>query len=599
MRDDAAPRAHPASAGQMAPRSAGANAWDSLNDQGDLVVTREWLDGERTGAPDGRDPRRVSVSASALGWLGSALRPIAPGVADPLLRLVGARPLTRHPEGDGGGALPASMDGGEPALPDDPDGYARNLTARETARPDPWVGRLTLRQKAQRSVSVVLALCLTLYLLLGGPAATGAGFHALGTAINARLHPPRTIRTLMQSGYAGVKAPPGAANLPDIALAPIDGVAGGAWACWATPFGSGGRQGQWTAHAFVTLSGGATWRRLTLPATGARGCVVSADPQHTGSAAIALTQGVAPDGSCIAPYLYLTHDGGATWSHAAWPLGPSDAVCQFTLALQDDAIYAWSKQPLLRGLSASVAPTGRVIVSRDHGQTWVPADAGLSDSAGLDIVGFRPGGRILATVQDERGSRAASMLMESSDYGASWQALGELPGAFPTVEVSSDPTVTNHGGWGRLYEVAQSLTNGVPDGANHLYLATAYVDSGWTPISLPPMPPGAETGAASSLPVTLGVGPTGTLEVERGIVEAGNTQLSPARRLWLWNPATRQWLLDPDIVPGNLHILGVSWVHGAQSFWLSTLQLGVPPTLQLFTKTYTAATMRHATLATG
>ena len=56
----------------------------------------------------------------------------------------------------------------------------------------------------------------------------------------------------------------------------------------------------------------------------------------------------------------------------------------------------------------------------------------------------------------------------------------------------------------------------------------------------------------------------------------------------MWNPAQRIWLLDPQAIPGNLELQGATWRTGDQIFWMTTLQLGVPPILQIYTKVYPA-----------
>jgi hypothetical protein len=456
-----------------------------------------------------------------------------------------------------------------------------------------WEGGLTLRQRILRAAAIGLLITLTLYLLLGGPAATRATLDSVSAALDARLHPPKPQPTLAERGYISVKSPPGAYNLPEISIAPFTGEANAAWACWASPYSPKGQRGVWSAQAFYTANGGAHWTPLALPYTAAQNCSISADRADASSALIILSQGLAPDGSCIAPFLYLTNDTGASWRHVPWPIGPSDGACRPLTALEGGAIYIWSDKPLVRGTTPSLAPTGRFIVSRDAGQTWALADTGLDDSAGLDIVGFRTGGHILATIADTRSSSDASILMTSDDYGASWRTLGDLPGAFPQVFVSNDNTVTDHGGWGRLYELAEAETNGSPRIPAQLYLATAYIGQGWSPISLPPLAPGTATNPQSRTPLVIGLGPGGSLEVERGIVESANAQLSPARRLWVWDPTQNTWLLDPQTIPGNLQLQGATWRAGDQIFWVTTLQLGVPPILQIYTKVYPADLLHH------
>lgn len=472
---------------------------------------------------------------------------------------------------------------------------ATKSTAPQTSPPGMgWQRALTLRQKAARGATMSLLIAMTLYLLLGGPAATLGAIRQAGSALNARLHPPKPQPTLATPVFTAIKSPPGGYNLSVMSIAPMLGQANAAWACWATPFSAPGGPSVWTVHAFYTRAGGTSWTRLELPTTNAQACTVVADGESASDALIVLAQGLAPDGSCIAPYLYLTVDTGGSWRHVPWPLGPSDAACDFNAALRGGAIYLWSTSPLVRDTNPYVPPTGRFLISRDAGHSWALADRGLDDSAGFAIVGFRPGGHILATIADVRVSGSASALMTSDDYGVSWRSLGDLPGAFPQIFVSSDNTATDHNGWGRLYEYAETMTNGAPTVPPQRYLATTYLGQPWTTMPLPPLPNGAQTDAQSRQPLVVGAGPTGTLEVELGAVEAPDSQLNPARRLWLWDPIRRLWLLDPQALPGNVRLQGVTWRAGSQIIWLTTLQLGVPPILRIYTKVYPASILGGA-----
>ncbi len=451
-----------------------------------------------------------------------------------------------------------------------------------------WEQGMTLRQKTLRGLAISLLVALTLFLLLGGPATTLSAIRQAGDALNARLHPLKPQPMLAESGYSFIKSPPGAYNLPEMSIAPATAQASAAWACWTSPFLPSGTQGAWTAHAYYTASGGSHWSALALPSAKAQNCTVIADGERANSALFILTSGATADGACLAPDLYLTSDTGVTWTQVAWPNGPTNAACQFNAALRGGALYLWSHDPLMLGTTRKAPPIGRLIVSRDAGQLWSLADYGLNDATGLDIVGFRPGGHILATIADARSSGGASLLMASDNYGASWRDLGQLPGVFPQVYVSSDSSVTDHGGWGRLYALAQAQVNGLPASPRQFLLASAYLGGGWASIPLPPLPGSSAANPQASDPRIIGLGPAGSLEVERGVIQAANAQLSPSRRLWIWSPALRTWLLDPQPVPGNVELQGASWRAGDQIFWLTTLKLGVPPKLQIYTKVFHA-----------
>ncbi|HZC06816.1 MAG TPA: sialidase family protein [Ktedonobacterales bacterium] len=524
------------------------------SDEDDLVVMREPLDHASTGSSSVSIPAPSSPDTATEP--GSGMRPTSADLA---------------------GASPAS---------------ASTPLSRIA-----WERTLTLRQRILRGSGITLVVALTIYLLAGGPGLTLVALHQAGAAINARLHPPVPQPTLEQRGYTFIKSPPGAYNLPQMSVAPAMGKDNAAWTCWTSRLSSSSQasSGAWTTQAYYTSTGGAGWTALKLPQLTAQDCSITADSQRSDSALFVLDQGQAPDGSCIAPYLYLTNDTGASWTHVPWPLGPSDGACQFQTSLQNGTIYIWSTGQLLRGFNAYAPPTGRLVVSRDAGQTWSVADTGLDDSTEYDIIGFRPGGHILASIADVRGSGGSALLMSSDDYGASWRSLGPLPGDFPQVAISTDDGVTDHGGWGRLYALSRTEINGQPSIPPQYELATAYAGQGWTPIPLPPLDGEANATSIWNQPILLGVGPARSIEVERGIVEAANAQLSPSRRLWVWNPAVRQWLLDPQVVPGNLELQGAAWRAGTQTYWVTTLQLGVPPILRIYTKSYPADLLQRLT----
>ncbi|HEX8732429.1 MAG TPA: sialidase family protein [Ktedonobacterales bacterium] len=459
------------------------------------------------------------------------------------------------------------------------------------ARPlNVWPRALSRRQKALRAAIVVTLFAATLVALLGGPAALLAGARSLSAALDARLHPPQPLPMLARHGYTAIKSPPGAYNLPNLSLAPAVSPAGAAWVCWTTPFTS--HKDLWTPFAYYTDDSGATWRPLTLPQPVAQNCQIVADGENGSAALLLLTPQGSFSGACPTPSVYLTTDTGATWTQIPLPFKDSPAACGASAALRDGALYLWADQPLLGEASPFTPPTARIIVSRDAGRTWAPADDGLDDSVGFAIVGFRPGGRILATIADPRVSGGATRLMESGDYGATWRDLGPLPGAFAQVYAADDNAATDHGGWGQLYTVSRAESHGVPTVPATYRLATAYVGQRWTPIPLPPTPATIEQNPQSLEPIALAVGPGGALELERGIVESRDAQFSPSRLLWLWSPARQMWLLDPLPVPGNLQAQGDSWRAGDQTIWVTTLQLGVPPILQISTKVTLASDVR-------
>lgn len=451
--------------------------------------------------------------------------------------------------------------------------------------------RLIARQKLTRGAVAVLAVALALFTLLDGPGATRGALNTL----NAKLFSPLSTPTIAASDYTLQQLPPSAQHLSTISLAPVAETSGTAFACWVNPFPDAPADQRGLAVIYRTSDFGHSWRRLAFSRIVAVGCsvVTSAVTDAAGGvgALVIAAPGYTTGGLCETPNLFAALGDGEVWTAVPWAAPGVTAPCDIQFALAGDAIFAWSTQPLITSASPANA-AGRLIVTRDYGATWSAADAGMGDDAGLALVGFRPGGRILATMPDVSGPPGAAMLMESSDYGATWRDLGDPPGAFPVVYASTDPSATDSGGWGRLYVRARPLISGVPADASHALLATATPGSKWTPIPLPPLVALDDSGVESALPVVVAVGPAGSLLVERGFVPTNNeSQLSPERRLWVWSAGQRRWLLDPQPSLSNADLLGWGWSHGDQTIWVTSLELGVPPTLLLFTKTYTAANL--------
>ncbi|HEU0026047.1 MAG TPA: hypothetical protein VFQ25_02945 [Ktedonobacterales bacterium] len=451
-----------------------------------------------------------------------------------------------------------------------------------------WERRLTPRQKLTRGGIAMLAVALALLALLNGTEVARSALSALDTALN----PPQPAPSIAAAEYALQRLPPPAQHLGRIALAPSLSQSGAAYACWVNTFRQAPSDQRGVASVYRTTDLATTWTRLSIPPTEARDCDVVTDSAGSDGALVIVWPGYTTGGFCQTPRLFHSADGGATWTAVSWAAPSSLTPCDTRFALDGGAIFAWSSLALVfNPLPASA--TGRLIVTRDNGASWTAADAGLDDDSDLALVGFRAGGRILATTPDVRGPPGASQLMESSDYGASWRELSDLPGAFPTVYVSTDPGLTD--GWGRLYEIAQPLIGGVPADESHVILATATPGSAWTLIPLPPLASSAGDTVSVGLPVVVGVGPAGSLLVERGVVPgAHNAELGAARRLWAWSVSEGRWLRDPQPSLGNANLLGWSWGHGAQTIWITSLQLGVPPTLRLFTKTFTPASLNPA-----
>lgn len=529
------------------PESPAATAWDELGaDSRDLdldlemEITRERLDG--TPLAGWRAPL-AAWAERASGWLGAPVTPPA---------------------------MPVARGGRSPASP--------ATSSRQTAR-----GRL-LRQGA-----VALLITATLFTLLNGVGATRAALAALDRA----MHPPRPLLTLADSEYTLQNLPPRAQHTQHISIAPMAGDPSAAYICWVDLFESGGDSQGGPVFIYQTANGGRSWRPSSAPASQGVDCAITTDRAGGAGALLTITPGYTLGGLCETPQLFLTLDG-QTWSEVARPRLGFAAPCTVQYALVGSAIYAWSSDTYASG-ALPFSGSGRLIVTRDGGATWTNADSGLNDGPGLTIVGFQAGGRILATIPDVRGQAGSVTLMESTDYGATWRSHGDPPGVFDMVYATADPARTND--WGRLYVLARPVINGATSPSRISMLATApHAGAPWTDIPLPPFVTGDDSDPNVSTPTVLGVGPRDALFVERGAVPANNKDvLSQPRRLWAWLPGQREWALDPQPTFGNIDDLAWGWSSGAWTVWVTSLQLGVPPTLHLFTRAYTAADLTPST----
>ena len=458
--------------------------------------------------------------------------------------------------------------------------------------------RLTTRAKVARGVVGVALVALVAFILSGGPSATLAYLAAARMAQVARNIPaPQQFPAFTGGVYNHFRAPPGASNIPTMRIRPAVNSAGTAYSCWVTPNISGVGGPFSPLRIYATTDAGFNWTQATTPVQTAASCELIPDGVSARTVALELNVNLADQGACALPTLYVSTDGAASWRLVPWPDAKSTA-CNPTIALENGRIFAWADTSLLPVSQRSSPLNGRIITSGDAGQTWRSADAGLDDTTHFAVVTMRapaPYQVALLAQADVSQPASASILLQSLDSGITWQRLGELPGAQPLVIASNNPTATQHGGWGRLYELAQSETNGVADGPGHLYLATAYVDTGWTPLPLPsPLAGIAPLDPANAIQM-LSVGPNEDLLALRGAFESNATKLNPAHRLWLWDVGRRSWLLADRLFPGNLIFDGMSWHADTLTFWVTVVDLGLPPIMEPQSVTFNADNVRQET----
>ena len=113
----------------------------------------------------------------------------------------------------------------------------------------------------------------------------------------------------------------------------------------------------------LSVDGGATWKNVTPDGFPEWSLVSSVDASHhdAGTAYVATTRYQHGD---YKPYLYKTHDYGATWQQIAGGISEVD----FTRVLRED--------PARKGLLYA-GTEGGVYVSVDAGESWQPLQLNL------------------------------------------------------------------------------------------------------------------------------------------------------------------------------------------------------------------------------
>lgn len=453
--------------------------------------------------------------------------------------------------------------------------------------------RLTPRGKLVRTSAIVGLVLTTLFVLLGGPAAAARLLHHSGPLragpLVASVHPLIGVTQI-----DGVTLPTDTQANATLDIAPVNGATGGAYACWLAPDVRGNSSGG-ALHAAALAGNSRVWQTLRLPRERGVRCVIIPDISTSGSVLVAVwniaaASATASTALCALPHLYQSSNGGSAWSAVSWPAG-TNAACTLQFTLVERHIYASSDHALLStGAANAMGATpgeGRILMTADAGRSWQVADSGLDVLSRVTLLAVRPGQHLLAQTT-LAGPTGESILWESADAGRHWQSLGNLPGALPQVYVSSDPSETSHGGWGRLYLSGQTETNGVPDGPDHTYLASAYVGSGWRPFAAPAAVTALSSDVSRSPFFQVTVGPRETLLITH-VDDAGDggNQSSPFT-LWAWNPARQRWAWDSGLLPSALIGERVAWSPSGIGLWCTHERLSVTHPLELFTYLFTA-----------
>jgi hypothetical protein len=463
----------------------------------------------------------------------------------------------------------------------------------EGGTPD-WERRLTRREKLVRGGSAALIVAVVAYLLLGGPAATAALLRALAP------RPPEAVAapappTVAAHLRANAGVPPNAANNPTLKLAPANGPSGAAYACWLDPRRVNSGASTRPLRVASLAGGQSEWQTLAPPVAGAASCALAVDPTRADTLLLAAgrVSGTANATTCPLPDLYLSTAHGAAWQRVPLPSGvaiPCLAPAP-SLAIADGRVFVRSASALLPARAIPAGALGQLIVTADRGHTWRAADAGLAPASSLTLLAMRPGGHLLAQTAPA-GHPDTGALWQSADAGAHWRSLGTLPGIAPHVYVSSDPSASDHGGWGRLYVGYLGAR-----GQRASFLASAYAGEPWARMPGPPGPPGT-----SAIPDALvgggeaqiAEGPAGALLFTRSSSDPGRQRLTPPFALWIWDAGRQRWLQYSMPLPANALVQGAAWDGGHISVWLMVIRGVTPPLIDLVTLELAAADLAGA-----
>lgn len=446
----------------------------------------------------------------------------------------------------------------------------------------PFDRRLTARQKVVRGGLACVAIVVTAFFVMGGPTAAVAFVQTLFPQRIATLYAAHRL----DSPLTVLPAPAARQTSPDLRISPAAGNRGDAYACWADDGGSSkdGTPADGALHTAVLSDIKAAWTVLKPPDATAMRCSLAADTLRETWVALTVYTS-ASSNACALPDLFLSEDSAGTWVHVPWP-NRWISACNIRLALTDGRLYVTADDPLLIRNGFEIGAPERIMSTGDEGKTWQVADVGLPFGSSVDLVALRPGGRLLVVTTDTSPA-ATGTLWESDTGGAAWQALGQLPGAEPVVEVSSNPDVTANGGWGRLYVVAETLTDGVPDGLNSPLVATGFPGGPWTTLKLPAPTASNDDAFVNEIEGAV-VGPDDTLALLRVAPSAGLNTVAPANFVWVWSPARRSWQEASFVIPSNTVVQGSASNSSETRMWMTQFNLGVPISVNIRVFTITA-----------
>lgn len=445
--------------------------------------------------------------------------------------------------------------------------------------------RLTTSEKLQRGGMAVLAVVVTAFFLLGGPASISSWLGSLRISLNQSAPAINAAPSLGNVAPKELPMPPGVENSLTMRIGPANGPDGYIYSC--------GIQLQLTTQAVIHSFRVAIWTKTTrawvqvpAPVATASTCAVVPDRERETGVLLAVWPAIeAPANTCLLPQLFHSDDAGEFWSAIPWPT-QIQPTCDPQFFLEAGRLYVESGTPLLPpGLLALTSAAGFLLTTNTDAIFWRPADIGQANDTAFRLIALRANGKLLAeSLQGTVKSYQSGLLWESTDAGEHWDVSAPLPGNAPLVSVSSNPAATDHGGWGYIY-VNYSTDGAVPKPA----LGYGMLDTpgaSWLPLPLPQNTGTLPGGPMSVFLPDAGEGPLESLIYLRSQDTTTRT-LSPLYLPWLWDTVGKVWRLDPVVLPANSVPQGVSWQNGTMTIIVSVIHQGVEPVFQTFSFTLT------------
>ncbi len=206
---------------------------------------------------------------------------------------------------------------------------------------------------------------------------------------------------------------------------------------------------------FVSTDGGDEWVGLSYPPAASLEWYVVAvdptDPQHV--LAANNWNGV----------ILQSQDGGRGWRPVSHHLGEPISWRAIAFAPSDPAtVYAGTAAFFSAGTFDDQMPAGGIYVSHDGGETWTPANDALSRDAHVTGLAVDPhDSQVVYAATSNHG------MLKSTDGGRSWMAINQgLPGSPTVLSVALDPAelgVVYAGLWqAGLYRSADGGTSWQP-----------------------------------------------------------------------------------------------------------------------------------------